>query len=115
MLKRGRALACLCLAAWAAPVAAQLPRAEPEMGQLDCGEIHVTKLDSGAVLLTGDLCHVIEQLANRGVPSFNTHRADTLAAFDRFQAIARTLGATVIIEHEPADIARLPAFPGSAR
>ena len=69
----------------------------------------------GAVLLTGDLYHFTEQLANRGVPSFNSHRADTLASFDRFQAIARSLGAMIVIQHEPIDIARLPAFPDSAR
>jgi N-acyl homoserine lactone hydrolase len=48
------------------------------------------------------------------VPSFNTDRADTLASFDRFQAIAKNVGAKVIIQHEPADVAKLPAFPKAA-
>jgi len=74
----------------------------------------LVRLKSGAVLLTGDLYHATEQVANRGVPSFNTDRADTLASFDRFQAIARNLKAKVIIQHEPADIAKLPAFPKAA-
>lgn len=69
----------------------------------------------GPVLLTGDLYHFAEQVANQGVPSFNTDRADTLASFDRFRQIARSLGATMIIQHEPLDIARLPAFPEAAR
>ncbi len=69
----------------------------------------------GPVLLTGDLYHFAEQVANQGVPSFNTDRADTLASFDRFRQIARSLGATVIIQHEPLDIPRLPAFPEPAR
>jgi len=69
----------------------------------------------GPVLLTGDLYHFAEQVANRGVPSFNTDRADTLASFDRFRQIARSLGATIIIQHEPLDIPRLPAFPEAAR
>lgn len=72
------------------------------------------RLKSGPVLLTGDLYHATEQVANRGVPSFNTSRADTLASFDRFQAIAKNLHAKVIIQHEPADIAKLPAFPKAA-
>jgi N-acyl homoserine lactone hydrolase len=72
------------------------------------------RLKSGPVLLTGDLYHATEQVANRGVPSFNTSRADTLASFDRFQAIAKSLHAKVIIQHEPADIAKLPAFPQAA-
>lgn len=74
----------------------------------------LVRLKSGAVLLTGDLYHATEQVANRGVPSFNTNRADTLASFDRFQAIAKSLKAKVIIQHEAADIAKLPAFPKAA-
>ena len=74
----------------------------------------LVRLKSGPVLLTGDLYHATEQVANRGVPSFNTNRADTLASFDRFQAIAKSLNAKVIIQHEPADIAKLPAFPQAA-
>ena len=69
----------------------------------------------GAVLLTGDLYHFTEQVANAGVPSFNTHRGDTLASFARFRAIAESLRATVVIQHEAEDIAKLPAFPDSAR
>lgn len=69
----------------------------------------------GPVLLTGDLYHFTENMRNRGVPSFNTNRADTLASMDRFNEIARSLGATVIIQHEPTDVARLPAFPEAAR
>ena len=50
------------------------------------------------------------------MPPFNTNRADTLASIDRFDRRSpRTCGAKVIIQHEPADIAKLPAFPGSAR
>jgi N-acyl homoserine lactone hydrolase len=74
----------------------------------------LVRLRSGPVLLTGDLYHATEQVANRGVPSFNTNRADTLASFDRFQAIAKNLGAKVIIQHELKDIAKLPAFPKAA-
>lgn len=74
----------------------------------------LVRLKSGPVLLTGDLYHATEQVPNRGVPSFNTNRADTLASFDRFQAIARSLKAKVIIQHEQSDIAKLPAFPKAA-
>ena len=70
---------------------------------------------TGPVLLSGDLFHFHENLLNRGVPSFNTDRAETLASYDRFLAVARSLGATIIIQHEPADIGKLPAFPDSAR
>jgi glyoxylase-like metal-dependent hydrolase (beta-lactamase superfamily II) len=70
---------------------------------------------TGPVLLTGDLFHFYENVRNRGVPSFNTDRADTLASMDRFEAIVRRLKARVIIQHEPGDIAKLPAFPKPAQ
>lgn len=69
----------------------------------------------GPVLLTGDQFHFIENMASNGVPSFNRNRSDTLASSDRFRAIQRNLNATVIIQHEPRDIGKLPAFPESAR
>jgi glyoxylase-like metal-dependent hydrolase (beta-lactamase superfamily II) len=70
---------------------------------------------TGPVLLTGDLYHFTENFRNRGVPSFNTNRAETLASMARFEAIARQLKAKMIIQHEPDDIAKLPPFPQAAR
>jgi glyoxylase-like metal-dependent hydrolase (beta-lactamase superfamily II) len=75
----------------------------------------LVRLASGPVLLSGDQYHFTEQVKNRGVPSFNDDRADTLASHDRFDRIAANLKAKVIIQHEPADVAKLPAFPKSAR
>lgn len=71
--------------------------------------------EKGDVLLTGDLYHFEEQVTNRGVPEFNHDRADTLASFERFNAIAKSLNATVIIQHDPRHLDRIPAFPESAR
>jgi glyoxylase-like metal-dependent hydrolase (beta-lactamase superfamily II) len=71
----------------------------------------LVRLASGPVLLSGDQYHFAEQVANRGVPPFNFDRADTLASHDRFDRLAQNLGARVIIQHEPRDIAKLPAFP----
>lgn len=68
----------------------------------------------GPVLLTGDLAHFTENYASNGVPTFNVNRAETLASLDRFKKLADNLGATVIIQHEPADIAKLPTFPQAA-
>ena len=69
----------------------------------------------GDVLLTGDLYHFAEQIENRGVPQFNTNRADTLASMERFDATVEALDATVIIQHDPRHLDRLPAFPESAK
>ena len=72
------------------------------------------RLSSGAVLLSGDQYHFAEQLSNKGVPPFNHNRADTLASHDRFEKIAANYKAKIIIQHEPADVAKLPTFPESA-
>lgn len=74
----------------------------------------LVRLASGVVLLSGDQYHFTENVANRGVPSFNVNRADTLASHDRFDRIAANLKAKVIIQHEPSDVAKLPAFPNAA-
>lgn len=71
--------------------------------------------ETGPVLLSGDLAHFAENYEREGVPVFNTDRANTLASFDRFKKMATNLGAKVIIQHEPADVAKLPAFPQAAR
>ena len=70
---------------------------------------------TGNVMLTGDLYHFEEQIENRGVPQFNTDRADTLASMHRFDQMASKLDATIVIQHEPRQIQRLPIFPESAK
>jgi N-acyl homoserine lactone hydrolase len=74
----------------------------------------LVRLASGPVMLSGDTYHFAEQVAHRGVPPFNTNRAESLASMDRFDRLARNLHARVIIQHEPADVGKLPAFPGAA-
>jgi glyoxylase-like metal-dependent hydrolase (beta-lactamase superfamily II) len=68
----------------------------------------------GYVLLSGDAAHFTQNYDVNGVPSFNSNRADTLASLDRFKKLAANLHATVIIQHEPADVAKLPNFPKAA-
>jgi N-acyl homoserine lactone hydrolase len=69
----------------------------------------------GAVLISGDQFHATESYERDLVPAFNASRTDTLASHDRFKDIARSLKATVVIQHEPADVGKLPAFPEAAR
>ncbi len=75
----------------------------------------LVRLPSAAVLLSGDLYHSTEAREKRGVPPFNTDRQQTLASMDRFEKLAKDVGAKVIIQHEPADVAKLPAFPQAAK
>ena len=66
---------------------------------------------TGYVLLTGDASHFHENYASNGIPVWNANRADSLASLDRFKKIAENLRATVIIQHDPRDIGKLPAYP----
>ena len=71
--------------------------------------------EMGNVLLTGDLTHFRENYDSNGVPTFNTDRAASLASTDRFKQIAKNLKATVIIQHDQRDVAKLPVFPMAAK
>ena len=74
----------------------------------------LVNLESGPVLLSGDLYHSTIAREKKAVPGFNSSREQTLASMDKFEAIARKTGAKVIIQHEPNDIAKLPSFPQAA-
>jgi N-acyl homoserine lactone hydrolase len=75
----------------------------------------LVRLASGPVLLSGDTWHFAEQVQRHGVPPFNSNRAESLASMDRLERLARNLHARLIIQHEPADVAKLPPFPEAAR
>jgi N-acyl homoserine lactone hydrolase len=70
---------------------------------------------TGNVLLSGDVTHFRENYEVNGVPTWNSNRAESLASLDRFKQIAGNLKATVIIQHDPRDLEKLPAFPAAAK
>jgi glyoxylase-like metal-dependent hydrolase (beta-lactamase superfamily II) len=70
---------------------------------------------SGAYILAGDAVHFRENYETNGVPWFNYDRAETLASIDRIKKLAANMKATLIIQHDARDIAKLPAFPASAK
>ena len=74
----------------------------------------LVKLKSGDVLLSGDLYHGTEARQKRGIPPFNTDKAQTLKSIDKFEALAKQTGAKVVIQHERRDIGLVPAFPKAA-
>lgn len=73
----------------------------------------LVKLDQGSVILGGDLWETREDLRDT-MPDFNTSRAETAASRERVRRLADRLDATVILQHEIADIALLPPFPEAA-
>jgi hypothetical protein len=42
------------------------------------------------------------------VANFNTNRAETIASIERVKQIAPNLKATVIVQHDPRDVDKLP-------
>ncbi len=71
--------------------------------------------ETGPVLLSGDAVHFRENYLMEGVPGFNVDRAQTIASIQRMKQIEKNLNATVIIQHDPRDIGKLPAFPAAAK
>ncbi|MEM9494805.1 MAG: N-acyl homoserine lactonase family protein [Pseudomonadota bacterium] len=71
--------------------------------------------ETGPVLLSGDLYHFRSEIGQNNVSRWNVSRADTLASAHRFERIIEALDPVVVVQHDPADIDRLPAFPKSAK
>ena len=71
--------------------------------------------EMGPVLLSGDAVHFLENYDYEGVPGFNFDRAQTIASIQRIKQIQKNLKATLIIQHDPRDIGKLPAFPAGAK
>lgn len=67
--------------------------------------------ESGPVLLTGDLYHLLESREQRIVPAFNVDAEQTLASMDKFEALAAETGARVVVQHAMEDFERLPRPP----
>jgi len=89
-------------------IALHLPGHTPDhMGLL-------VKLKSGPVLLSGDTYHTQVAREKKSVPGFNTDRAQSVQSMDRLERILGETHAKLIIQHEPKDIAKLPAFPKAA-
>jgi N-acyl homoserine lactone hydrolase len=74
----------------------------------------LVKLKTGPVILAGDLWFSHADALRATMPDFNTGRAETIASRERIGRMAEVLDAVIILQHEPADIAKLPAFPKAA-
>ncbi|HEY6597672.1 MAG TPA: N-acyl homoserine lactonase family protein [Pseudomonadales bacterium] len=55
---------------------------------------------TGPVLLSGDLYHFRESRTLRAVPTFNFDAAQTLASFDKVEALLKATNTTLWIEHD---------------
>jgi glyoxylase-like metal-dependent hydrolase (beta-lactamase superfamily II) len=75
----------------------------------------LVRLKSKTYILSGDAVHFHENYDSNGVPWFNHDRAQTLASIDRIKQLVKTQKATLIIQHDERDIAKLPKFPAGAK
>ena len=75
----------------------------------------LVKLKGGSYIMVGDAVHFRENYNSDGVPAFNYDRAQTIASMERIKKIAANMKAQVIIQHDARDIAKLPAYPASAK
>ena len=75
----------------------------------------LVKLATGPVILAGDLWFSHSDALRGTMPDFNTSRAETAASRERIARLAEKLDAVIILQHEPADIAKLTPFPGATQ
>lgn len=69
---------------------------------------------TGPLLFSGDALHTSEQLTKRTMWASSASRADSLASIDRVAGIVRESRAKLVIQHDAASVAELPAFPEPA-
>lgn len=67
--------------------------------------------ESGAFIFSGDLYHMQESRERQLVPDFNFDHDLTRESMARFERMAETHDATVIIQHVRRDFERFPRFP----
>lgn len=74
----------------------------------------LVKLATGPIILAGDLWFSHADALRESMPDFNSSRAETIASRQRIARLADKLDAVIILQHEPADITKLPDFPAAA-
>lgn len=67
--------------------------------------------EHGPTLLSGDMYHFQENRDGNVVPGFNHDLKQSETAIADFEAFAKAKKATVYIQHEPADFAKMPVAP----
>jgi glyoxylase-like metal-dependent hydrolase (beta-lactamase superfamily II) len=71
----------------------------------------LVRLSSKAFILTGDLVHSRDQLANRKPSGNHVDKVRGKAEIERLIALAEKEKATIIVGHDQDDVALLPTFP----
>ena len=73
--------------------------------------LYVDLVNTGPIILSGDLYHFAISRQDRRVPTFNFDRQMTLASMDRIEKLVQETGATLWIEHDLALFETLKKAP----
>jgi glyoxylase-like metal-dependent hydrolase (beta-lactamase superfamily II) len=68
-------------------------------------------IETGPIVLSGDLYHFSKNRELRGVPSFNTSKEETLASMDAIEAFIKEKNATLWIQHDLEQQQGIPHAP----
>lgn len=67
--------------------------------------------NTGPLLLSGDLFHYRESRKRKIVPSYNYNYEMTMKSMSEFDALAASIDAEIIVQHDSSDNARMPTPP----
>lgn len=73
--------------------------------------LQINLLNTGVVILSGDLYHTRKAYQFKQIPAFNYNRADTLASMLRIDDILQKTNGRLIIQHDINDFKELPKYP----
>jgi glyoxylase-like metal-dependent hydrolase (beta-lactamase superfamily II) len=84
-------------------------------GHTEAHQSLLVRLDSGAVLLSGDAVHFRNQLETRRPSGNHVDKVRGVQSIDRMLSIGKSEPARIIVQHDPEDVGLLPKFPSSLR
>jgi glyoxylase-like metal-dependent hydrolase (beta-lactamase superfamily II) len=67
--------------------------------------------ETGYVIVSGDISYYQENYKNRGVPTFNSSKEETLASLEKIEHLSRELNARLWIQHDKDQYHRLKHSP----
>ncbi|MDQ5922158.1 MAG: N-acyl homoserine lactone hydrolase [Pseudomonadota bacterium] len=73
--------------------------------------LQINLLNSGVLILSGDLYHTRKAYQFKQIPAFNNSRADTIASMSRIDDILQNTNGRLIIQHDMNDFNELPKYP----
>ncbi|OJJ23644.1 hypothetical protein BKI52_04585 [marine bacterium AO1-C] len=67
--------------------------------------------ETGAIIISGDVAYYEENYQQRGIPTFNTNKADSLASINKLKQLVEDENAQLWIQHDKAHFETLSLSP----